>query len=60
MLASGKPYVDTMLYIGSTADLSVFAPGMCGDPNGAAVHPSALANAALALAHENKLTAIIG
>jgi hypothetical protein len=60
MLASGKPFVDTMLSIGSTTDLSVFAPGMCGDPNGAAVHPSALANATLAQVHDNKLTAIIG
>ncbi len=60
MLASGKPFVDTMLYIGSTADLSVFAPGMCGDPNGLAVHPSALANATLAQVHDNRLTAIIG
>lgn len=60
MLAAGKPYVDTMLTIGSTADLSVFAPGMCGDPNGLAVHPSALANATLAQVHDNKLTAIIG
>lgn len=60
MLAAGKPYVDTMLTIGSTADLSVFAAGMCGDPNGAAVHPSAAANAALAVVHDNKLTAIIG
>ena len=60
MLAAGKPYVDTMLTIGATADLSVFAAGMCGDPNGAAVHPSAQANAALAVVHDNKLTAIIG
>jgi hypothetical protein len=35
-------------------------PGMCGDPNGAAVHPSALANATLAQVHGNNLTAIIG
>jgi hypothetical protein len=60
MLASGKPFVDTMAAIGSLGDLSVFAAGMCGDPNGLAVHPSAQANAALAAVHDARLTAIIG
>lgn len=60
MLGSGKPYVDTMAVIGSLGDLSVFAAGMCGDPLGLAVHPSATANAALGAAHDSKLTAMIG
>lgn len=60
MLASGLPCVDTGAVIGLSADPSVFAAGMCGDPSGYAVHPSNAANTALAAAHDAMLTGVIG
>lgn len=60
MLASGLACVDTGAVIGLDSDPSVFAPGMCGDPAGYAVHPSNAANAALASAHDAMLTGVIG
>jgi hypothetical protein len=60
MRAGTVAYVDTMAAIGTSADPSVFAPGMCGDPSGAAVHPSHAANVALAPLHEAAITAILG
>ena len=60
MRGGSRPYLDTGAVIGTTADPSMFAPGMCGDPESYAVHGSQQAAIALGAALVPVIQQVLG